>query len=134
MNQIELNPWSQKPDLIAHMRDQGIFPMAYSSLAPLSTWRVEPGQDSAKTADTKRDDAVFSAMATKYGTTEAQLLLRWGIQKGYAVLPKSLNVAQMQQNLALAGFAIDAGDMAVLEGLDRGFGVAWSVGDPVGMK
>jgi hypothetical protein len=52
-NQIELHPWSQKPELIVYMRDNNIAPIAYSSLAPLSTWRVEPGQDSAKTEEMK---------------------------------------------------------------------------------
>lgn len=130
VNQIELHPWSQKPELIAFMKKHGIFPIAYSSLAPLSTWRVEPGQDSAKSADMK-DDGTFHRLAEKYGVSEAQLLLRWGVQSGYAVLPKSLNPDRMKQNLALDGFTIDAADMDVLAGLDRGPGLAWSVGDPV---
>ncbi len=130
VNQIELHPWSQKPELIAFMKKHGIFPMAYSSLAPLSTWRVEPGQDSAKSADMK-DDGTFHRLAAKYSVTEAQLLLRWGVQKGYAILPKSLNADRMKQNLALDGFTIDDADMETLAALDRGPGLAWSVGDPV---
>jgi 2,5-diketo-D-gluconate reductase A len=130
-NQIELHPWSQKPELVGYMRDQGIFPIAYSSLAPLSTWRTAPGHDSAKSEDMKSDDALFSRMATKYGVTEAQLLLRWGVQSGFAVLPKSLNESRMKQNLELDGFSIDAADVVILAGLDRGPGIAWSVGDPI---
>jgi len=134
VNQIELNPWSQKSELVGYMHDSGIFPMAYSSLAPLSTWRTAPGQDSAKSDSMKSDDGLFATMATKYGVTEAQLLLRWGLQKGYAVLPKSLNESRMKQNIELDGFAIDEGDMKVLAGLDRGPGLAWSIGDPVDSK
>jgi 2,5-diketo-D-gluconate reductase A len=48
-NQIELHPWSQKPELLAYMAESGIAPIAYSSLVPLSTWRTEEGQASAKT-------------------------------------------------------------------------------------
>jgi len=58
------------------------------------------------------------------------LLLRWGVQSGYAVLPKSLNPERMRENIDLGGFAIDDSDMALLRTLDRGDGLAWSVGDP----
>lgn len=129
-NQIELHPWSQKPELIAYMRANNIAPIAYSSLAPLSTWRAEPGQDSAKTNDMKNGDNVLLRIAAKYGVSEAQLLLRWGVQNGYAVLPKSLSRERMLKNLDLDGFSIDESDMAEIRSLDRGDGIAWSIGDP----
>ena len=133
-NQIELHPWSQKPELIARMRQDHIAPIAYSSLVPLSTWRAEPGQDSAKSAEMLADSAdsasPFRAMAEKYGVSEAQLLLRWGVQNGYAVLPKSLNADRMRQNLDLGTFTIDKADMASILTMDRGDGVAWATGDP----
>ncbi|NNE79434.1 MAG: aldo/keto reductase [Silicimonas sp.] len=130
-NQIELHPWSQKPDLLAYMRDHDIAPIAYSSLVPLSTWRHEPGQDSAKTDDMAAAGAVFTAMAEKYAVSEAQFLLRWGVQNGYAVLPKSLNPKRMRQNIDLAGFTIGEADMEQIATMDRGDGVAWAVGDPL---
>lgn len=133
-NQIELHPWSQKPDLLEFMAANGIAPIAYSSLVPLSTWRAEPGQGSAKTEEMQAAGAdmesPFKVMAAKYGVTEAQVLLRWGVQKGFGVLPKSLNSARMRQNIDLFGFEIDAADMALIEGMDRGDGVAWATGDP----
>ncbi len=124
-NQIELHPWSQKPELTTHMAAHGIAPIAYSSLVPLSTWRVEEGQDSAKTEEMKADGTAFRDMAAKYGVSEAQLLLRWGVQKGYAVLPKSLNPDRMRQNIDLFSFSIDEADMAQMATMDRGDGVAW---------
>lgn len=129
-NQIELHPWSQKPDLLAQMTGYDIAPIAYSSLVPLSTWRTEPGQDSAKTDEMKADGDAFKDMAEKYGVSEAQLLLRWGVQNGYAVLPKSLNPDRMRQNIDLFSFAIDDADMAQMATMDRGDGVAWASGDP----
>ena len=129
-NQIELHPWSQKPELLAHMAKHDIAPIAYSSLVPLSTWRTEPGQDSAKTDEMKADNTSFKEMAEKYGVSEAQLLLRWGVQNGYAVLPKSLNPERMSQNLDLFSFTIDDADMAQMATMDRGDGVAWATGDP----
>ena len=61
---------------------------------------------------------------------EARLLLRWGVQNGFAVLPKSLDPDRMRQNLDLFSFAIDDADMARMATLDRGEGVAWATGDP----
>jgi 2,5-diketo-D-gluconate reductase A len=69
-------------------------------------------------------------MAQKYGVSEAQVLLRWGVQNGYAVLPKSANAARIRQNINLFSFAIDDADMAAIAEMDRGDGVAWSSGDP----
>lgn len=133
-NQIELHPWSQKPALVSYLTKNGISIIAYSSLVPLSSWRNVAGQASAKTAQMKADgagsDSPFKAMAKKYGVSEAQVLLRWGIQKGYAVLPKSASAERIRQNIDLFGFEIDDADMAAIEAMDRGEGVAWSSGDP----
>ena len=129
-NQIELHPWSQKPELITYMTENSIAPIAYSSLVPLSTWRAEEGQSSAKTDEMKADSTAFQGMAAKYGVSEAQLLLRWGVQSGYAVLPKSLNPDRMHQNIDLFTFVIVDADMALLATMDRGDGVAWASGDP----
>ena len=112
------------------MAENGIAPIAYSSLVPLSTWRTEEGQASAKTDQMKADSGVFTDMARKYGVTEAQFLLRWGVQNGYAVLPKSLNPERMKQNIDLDGFEIEEADMDAIRTMDRGQGVAWATGDP----
>ena len=76
----------------------------------------------------RADSGVFQAMATKYKASEAQLLLRWGVQNGYAVLPKSLNPERMRQNIDLFSFAVNYADIAEIATLDRGDGVAWASG------
>jgi 2,5-diketo-D-gluconate reductase A len=133
-DQIELHPWSQKPELVRYLADQGITPIAYSSLVPLSTWRHAEGHDSAKTdrmrADGEQADAPFKVMAREHGVSEAQVLLRWAVQKGYPVLPKSTNPDRIRQNADLFGFELDDADMAAIEEMDRGDGVAWAPGDP----
>jgi 2,5-diketo-D-gluconate reductase A len=133
-DQIELHPWSQKPELVRYLEDNAITPIAYSSLVPLSTWRTGAGQDSAKTdqmkADGKQADTPFKVMALKYGASEAQVLLRWAVQKGYPVLPKSTNPERIRKNADIFGFNIDDEDMAAIEKMDRGDGVAWAGGDP----
>lgn len=129
-NQIELHPWSQKAALVADMRERKIAPIAYSSLVPLASWRAEPGQDSGKTDEMRADTEALSAIAARYGVAEAQLLLRWGIQNGYAVLPKSLSPERMRQNLDVFGFSIAEADLALMTAMDKGPGVAWQSGDP----
>ncbi len=134
-NQIELHPWSQKPELVAYLEQNGIQPIAYSSLVPLSTWRAVEGQDSAKTeammTDGSREDSPFKALAAKYAVSEAQILLRWAVQKGFAVLPKSTNPERVRMNFDLFSFELAASDMDALAQMDRGDGVAWAVGDPI---
>ena len=133
-NQIELHPWSQKPELIAYLEAKGITPIAYSSLVPLSTWRTAPGHASGKTTamrdDSDRSDSPFKQLAAKHKVSEAQILLRWAIEKGYPVLPKSTVPERIRQNADLFSFRLDAADLAALAKLDRGDGVAWGANDP----
>ncbi len=135
VNQIELHPWSQKPELISYMKQRGMVAVAYSSLVPLAEWRVTEGHDSSKSEEMTqagaREDSPFKQMAKKYRVTEAQFLLRWGLQKGYAVLPKTTNPARIRQNIDLFSFEIDEDDMAAVAVMDQGPGVAWTSGDPV---
>lgn len=127
-NQIELHPWSQKVGLIDYMHVKHIAPIAYSSLAPLSTWRAEPGQDSGKPDELRGETDAIKQMAAKYAVSEAQFLLRWGVQNGYAVLPKSLNPERMRQNLDIFGFSIDDADIERIRSMDKGAGIAWPTG------
>lgn len=137
-NQIELHPWSQKPDLVAYLKKNDIAIIAYSSLVPLSTWRIAPGHGSGKTDEMRREgqqaDAPFKLLAQKYGVTEAQILLRWAVQLGYAVLPKSTVAERIRQNFDLLSFAIDEADMAAIAEMDRGNPLAWGQFDPVTMS
>jgi 2,5-diketo-D-gluconate reductase A len=133
-NQIELHPWSQKPALTRYLAVKGIATIAYSSLVPLAQWRAAEGQKSAKTEAMRREGAdpgsPFKLMAEKHAVSEAQVLLRWGVQRGYAVLPKSVTPARIRQNIDVFSFELDAQDMAGIAGMDRGEGVAWASGDP----
>jgi 2,5-diketo-D-gluconate reductase A len=137
-NQIEIHPWSQKPELVAYLKQHEITPIAYSSLVPLATWRAAPGHASAKTdamkADGQRTDSPFKALAAKHGATEAQVLLRWAIQNGYPVLPKSTKSERMKENASIFSFALSDEEMAAIAEMDRGDGVAWSIGDPTKLR
>ena len=100
----------------------------------MAEWRSKEGQESAKTdemiskgADT---NSPFKSLEKKYNFTEAHILLRWGVQKGYPVLPKSTNQERIMLNMDLFSFEIDQGDMSAIEDMDRGDGIAWASGDP----
>jgi len=133
-NQIELHPWCQKGELVSFLQHRKITQIAYSSLIPLANWREKTGQASAKTEAMRNDgaslDSPFKSLAGKYRVSEAQLLLKWGLQKGFAVLPKTTDENRMRENFSLSHFNIDTVDMEVLATLDRGGGVAWESGDP----
>jgi hypothetical protein len=99
---------------------------------PDQRWSLDFVSDTLSSGRTfTHADSPFKAMAEKYGVSEAQILLRWAIQKGFGVLPKSTNNERVRENLDLFSFAIDASDMAAIEGMDRGGGVAWAAGDPM---
>ena len=59
-------------------------------------------------------------------------MLRWGLQKGYALVPKSANEERIRQNIDIFSFEIDDEDMAAITNMDRDAAVAWSleIGDP----
>ena len=133
-NQIEIHPWSQKPKLVSYLKEKGIDIIAYSSLVPLSTWRHKDGENSLKTDEMFRDSddpqSPFKKLATKYEVTEAQVLLKWALQLGYAILPKSIQIERMKKNFDLE-FTISDSDMMLIEQLDRGGSITWEYGDPL---
>ena len=137
VNQIELHPWSQKPELVTYLKDKKIDIIAYSSLVPLSTWRHKDGENSLKTNDMYKSgedtNSPFKKLASKYDVSEAQVLLKWALQLNYAILPKSINFDRMRNNFDL-NFTIDEEDMNLIEILDRGESVTWEYGDPLAVK
>jgi len=136
-NQIELHPWSQKPELVSYLKEKGIDIIAYSSLVPLSTWRHKDGENSLKTDEMYKDsedlESPFKKLADQYEVTEAQVLLKWALQLGYAVLPKSIQIKRMQDNFDL-DFMINDEDMKLIEKLNRGGSVTWEYGDPLSVE
>ena len=136
-NQIELHPWSQKPKLVSYLEEKGIDIIAYSSLVPLSTWRHKDGENSLKTDEMYRDsedaESPFKKLALQYSVSESQILLKWALQLGYAILPKSIKMNRMKNNFDL-NFTISEEDMALIQQLDRGGSVTWEYGDPLAIQ
>lgn len=125
-NQVEFHPICAQVDLTRYMKENAIAPIAYSSLAPLSTWRVAEGQGGEVLAEIKKEcQLVTNEIATKLNVSEAKLLLRWGVQNGYAVLPRSTKPERIRENLNIFDFEIPDNDMERLNRLDQNQQLAW---------
>ena len=143
-NQIELHPWSQKTSLLEFMDSNRIVPIAYSSLLPLPSWRAAAPPDvmgnpsnagkSPEMFDSNDADVqFFGQLAEKYNVATAQILLKWAIQRGFAILPRSTNPVRMEENFRFDHFDLNEDEMAVMNDMDRGKGMAWGpvVMDPI---
>jgi 2,5-diketo-D-gluconate reductase A len=126
-NQVEFHPLCARRDLTWYLQANSIAPIAYSSLAPLATWRAEAGQGGEVLAELKEEcQVVTQEIAAKLKVSEAQVLLKWGLQHGYAVLTKSRNPERIRENLNLFEFEIPDDDMARLNRLNRNQAFAWA--------
>jgi len=66
------------------------------------------------------DHPTIVSLSKKYDCTPAQLMLRWNLQKGHVVLPKSVKKERIVENAGVGGFEVDEEDVRRLEGLDEG--------------
>ncbi|MBO5035021.1 MAG: aldo/keto reductase [Oscillospiraceae bacterium] len=76
------------------------------------------------------ENPVIGEIAAKYGKTPAQVMLRWHIQRGIVVIPKSTHIERMEENFNVFDFVLSDGDMAVIAGLDRAESAFFSHQDP----
>lgn len=106
VNQIERHPHYQRPDELALMRELGVQPEAWAPFAEGLRGMF--------------DEPALADVARKHGKTPAQVILRWNVQGGVAVIPKSVHRERMEENLAIWDFELDADDMAKIAALDEG--------------
>ncbi|MFT4256721.1 MAG: aldo/keto reductase [Pseudoxanthomonas sp.] len=105
VNQIELHPWLQQAALRDYHAARGIVTEAWSPLAQGGELLGDPA---------------IQAIARKHGKSAAQVVLRWHMQLGNVVFPKSSSPARIAENIDIFDFALDAEDMAVFVPLERG--------------
>jgi diketogulonate reductase-like aldo/keto reductase len=110
VNQVELSPFLQQRELRALCRARGIVVQAYS---PLTKGR-------------RLDHPVLARIAGELQRSPAQVLLRWGLQQGVVVLPKSTRPVRIRENLALFDFELSAGHMAALDELEENLVTGWN--------
>lgn len=105
VNQIELHPQFPQAALRAYHAEHGIATEAWSPIGQ--------GGDLLH-------DGRLGALADRHGRTPAQIVLRWHIQLGNIVFPKSVTPARIRENIDVFDFELSADDMAVVDGLDTG--------------
>lgn len=106
VNQVELHPFFQQAEAIKNMQEFGVQPQAWGPFAE--------GQFGIFS------HPVLSKIGAKYGKTAAQVALRWNVQRGVVVIPKSTHKERMEQNLAIWDFALTEAEMAEIAKLDIG--------------
>jgi diketogulonate reductase-like aldo/keto reductase len=114
VNQIQLNPFAYRRALVEANEKAGVALEAYS---PLTHGRA-------------LGDERIARIAERVGRTPAQVMLRWAVQHGFAVLPKSSRQERIVENAAIFDFALDAETMAVLDDLDDTGGTGTAVESP----
>tara|TARA_Y100000389_G_scaffold9636_1_gene8976 strand:+ start:1079 stop:2107 length:1029 start_codon:yes stop_codon:yes gene_type:complete len=127
-NQIEIHPWHVvRTELAQYMDAHDILPIAYSSLAPIPNWR-EGSRWNGKPEDMKSGAIPCQNLADQYGVTVPQLFLKWAIQLGYPVLPKSVHLNRLKENLDLDHFTISRDDIKIISKIakDDQKCLAWS--------
>jgi 2,5-diketo-D-gluconate reductase A len=113
VNQIELHPYFQQPTVQAINRRYGILTQAWAPLGGITFYR--PGF-----AKSTLDDPVILALGRKYGKSAAQVMLRWGIQEGRSVIPKSVKPARIAENFDVFDFELTSEEVAAIDALDTG--------------
>ncbi len=119
VNQIELHPYNPQTELVEYCKNHGIVVEAYASLggqdSGKKTWNILGGKL------VERKEVID--IATKYKKTTAQVLLKWAVQKGFIVIPKSTKVCHLKENfdaIADTTWILDDNDMIVMASISSG--------------
>lgn len=106
VNQVELHPFFQQENAIKLMKEYSVTPEAWGPFAE--------GNHGIFT------HPVLTEIGKKYGKSAAQVALRWNVQRGVTVIPKSVHKERMEQNMDIWNFALSEEDMAAIAKLDLG--------------
>jgi diketogulonate reductase-like aldo/keto reductase len=104
VDQVEHHPWLQQPDLRAYCRDRGIVLEAW---APVMRGRTD-------------EESVLAGIASGHGVSTVQVALRWALQHGVVVIPKSVTPERIRANADVFGFELSDTEMAAIDAVDRG--------------
>lgn len=114
VNQVEFHPYLYQQDLLAFCRAKGIVIEAYSPL----------------THGERLKDPKLVAIAKRYETkSTAQILIRWALQHGLVVIPKSSNRRRILENADVFDFEISRDDMRLLDSFDENLRTCWDPSD-----
>ncbi|WP_276692185.1 aldo/keto reductase [Acidaminococcus massiliensis] len=116
VDQVELHPFFAQPKALENMKAYGVQPQAWGPLAE--------GKHNIFT------HPVLTAIGQKYGKTATQVALRWNVQRGVSIIPKSVHCDRIKQNLDIWDFQLTEEDMAQIGTLDLGHSEIVDHGDP----
>lgn len=120
VNQVELHPFFQQEKALETMKNYGVVPEAWGPFAE--------GKHGIFT------NPVLAEIAAKHGKTVGQVVLRWNIQRGVVVIPKSVHKNRMEENIAIWDFSLDGDDMKKIAALDIGHSEIVNHSDPAFVK
>ncbi|MGP4116905.1 aldo/keto reductase [Levilactobacillus zymae] len=117
INQVEVNPWYQQPTEVQFNQDENV--------------RVEAWAPFAEGKHGIFTDPTITKIAQAHGKTTGQVILRWLLQRGITVIPKSVHADRMAENLDVFDFELTTAEMSTLAGLDRQESQFFDHRDPV---
>lgn len=120
VNQVELHPFFQQEKALETMKNYGVVPEAWGPFAE--------GKHGIFT------NPVLAEIAAKHGKTVGQVVLRWNIQRGVVVIPKSVHKNRIEENIAVWDFTLDGDDMKKIAALDIGHSEIVNHSDPAFVK
>ena len=120
VNQIELHPFFVQEGALENMKSYGVVPQAWGPLAE--------GKHGIFTNEK------LTAIGNKYGKSAAQVALRWNAQRGVSIIPKSVHVERMQQNIDIWDFELTDEEMATVASMDLGHSEIVNHDDPAFVK
>ncbi|HVX12310.1 MAG TPA: aldo/keto reductase [Pirellulales bacterium] len=112
--QVELHPFLAQPKLLRFCREEGIAVTGFSPLGALSY--VSLGM--AGVGDSVLERPIVRETAVRHGKTPAQVVLRWGVQRGTAIVPKTSQRERLAENLQLFDFELSDAEMRAISELD----------------
>ncbi len=115
VHQMEIHPYLTQPRQLRYCAQENIAVTAFSPLGAPSYLPLGMAQPN----ESVLTDPVVTGIAATHRKTPAQIALRWGVQRGCAVIPKTQNPARLAENLALFDFALTPAEMNAIDALDR---------------
>ena len=116
VNQVELHPYFAQPEVQAADAGAGVLTQAWSPIGGITFYPGWGGDERRSVMD----DPTIAAIAESHGRSPAQVMLRWGIQEGRSVIPKSTNPTRIAQNFDVFDFELSAEELARIDSLDTG--------------
>ncbi|MGZ6745094.1 MAG: aldo/keto reductase [Nocardioides sp.] len=113
VNQLEIHPYFQQREVQELGTEHGILNQAWSPIGGITFYR-DSGHTSAL------EDPVIGEVATAHGKSPAQVMLRWGLQHGRSVIPKSTNPERIAANLDVFDFRLTEAELASIDSLETG--------------